>query len=472
MKYLYTILILISFIGAIPKSKTFVPQTIWVGSGSGYLNLGNIQTTYSMVAGDTMRVKAGSYDGFFMNNSRFSDSVYFLGGDSGVYFNGTMEVNNCKSIVFANLKGRDLSSGRWFDFEVNCDSITVRNCRIDRTVDYQVYLHGTGGNTFDDFIFKSDTFRGCGNANTLSTNGAKTKNIYIGYCWVDSTYGVTSSGFSFTDNIVNGMIENCKFTDINLGGTSHNAVVYWQGEGTIRNNLCLNRQGDFVRCRPYWVDSSASNPTPDTTYVYNNRDCGARKYAFIEMQHKVGDTTTNTDLPNTRTGILLCFNNTCLNTRTADYTPFGNSTGGGAGLADVYDWFRPPIFKNNICARAYIDSIPDPNSPPPAYTFNPMFHNGGGTKPVGQPVFGDTSNNIYKNPLPDINTSWSGADSLIMNLVNTSPARGYGTNTLLYKDPLGYRGNPRKPNSVDAGADQFNSWIWGPLPYHAVKTVP
>ncbi len=285
--YLYILLITIMFVGAMPK-RPYYAAKIWVTT-TGYLNLGDIETVYGLVGGDTLALTAGTATGMF------------------------------------------------------------EKCRIDRSNDYQIYMHtatpynGTLSTSFDNILIVNDTFRGCGNANTISTGGAVTTNLWIHNCWVDSTYGATSTGFSFTDNVINGLIENNKFTNTNLGGTSHNALIYWQGWGTIRNNLSNNRQGDFIRCRPYWVDSSATNPTPDTTYVYNNRDCSARKYAFIEMQHKVGDTTTNTGLPNTRTGILLCLNNTCLNTRTADYTPFIDASGGGAGLVSAANLQKQPL---------------------------------------------------------------------------------------------------------------------------------
>lgn len=473
MKYILYIIIFVGFIGAMPK-RPYYAAKVWVTT-TGYLNLGDIETVYGLVGGDTLALTAGTATGMFLQNVNPTGQIVVLGSDSGTYINGTIEVNSSNSLYFLKIKAHDVT-GRWFFLEESKDNITIEKCRIDRSNDYQIYMHsatpynGTLSTSFDNILIANDTFRGCGNANTISTGGAVTTNLWIHDCWVDSTYGVTSTGFSFTDNIINGLIENNKFTNINLGGTSHNSVIYWQGWGTIRNNLSNNRQGDFIRCRPYTVDSSATNPLPDTTYVYNNRDCSARKYAFIEMQHKVGDTTTNTNLPNTRTGILLCLNNTCLNTRTADYTPFLDASGGGAGLADVYDWFRPPIFKNNVCGRAYLDSVPDPYNPPARFTFNYMFHSGGGSKPPAAPVFGDTSNNIYMQVLSNLSANWGGIDSLTMNLVANSPAKSYGTSAYLYKVPTGYRGNSRSP-FVDAGADQFNTWIWGPVKWKAVKTV-
>jgi hypothetical protein len=360
------------------------------------------------------------------------------------------------------------------------DSCNFQDCNFYKVTDYVWYIDGTDGSydgtsatRFNNVNFFYDTVRSVGPAvNVLSTNGSRSVTAYctVRNCWFDSTYGTPSSCLSFTANCIGDTIDRNKFTNINLSGTDHNSVIYFQGWGVISNNLCNNRQGDFVRDRPYTVDSSATNQLPDTTYVYNNRDCSARKYAFIEMQHKVGDTSTNTNLPNTRTGILLCVNNTCLNTRTADYTPFINSSGGGAGLADVYDWFRPPIFKNNICGRAYLDSVPDPYNPPARFTFNYMFHSGGGSKPVGQPVFGDTSNNLYVNPLPNLSANWGSNDSLVMNIVSNSPAKSYGTTAYLYLVPTGYRGNTRRP-VVDAGADQFNTWIWAPVPWKAFKQI-
>lgn len=469
------ILIVIMFTGMLPAKKGFVPQTIWIVLNGGFQNLGNIQTTYSMVPGDSLRFTAGTATGWFIQNSRFADSVYIKGSDSGSYFNGNCETNNCKSLVIINIKGHDLGNGtRWMDFEANCDSITVRNCRIDRSVDYQVQLHASSLTNFDNFIFVNDTFRGCGFANVINTSAAKMRNLQVYNCIFDSTYsasGAPAACISITDPAPNYSIHDNRYTHINLGGVDHTSVNYLAGSGSFYNNYCFDRQGDFVRFRPYWVDSSASSPTRTVTYCYNNRDVSARKYATFELQQFSTDTNTNTTVPNVKTGKFVGFNNTSGNGRTADYTPWTNAGGGGSGMWDIYTMYQNDTLYNNIGFRYYIDSVPNPNNPPPAFTFNYMFHDGGGSRPAWYTGrFGDTSNNLYFNVPVTLSANWGGNDSLIMNLVNTSPARGYATARSFYLSSTGYRGNSRRPNP-DAGADQFNTWFWTPVKWRRIKTV-
>lgn len=467
------------FMGAIPKSKTFVPQTIWITLNGGFQNLGNIQTTYSMVPGDTMRFTQGVATGMFIQNSRFTDSVYLIGSDSGSYFNSTVEINNCKSFVIINFKGHDLSSGRWLDFEANCDSMTIRNCRCDRTVDYMIQLHASSLTNFDNFIIKNDTFRGCGFANVINTSAAKMRNLQVFYNVFDSTYsasGAPAACISITDPTSNYDIHHNSYTNINLGGVDHTSVNYLAGSGKFHDNYCFNRQGDFVRFRPYWVDSSATNNTRAVTYCYNNRDVSAVKYASFELQQFSTDTNTNTTVPNVKTGLFVAFCNTSLNGRTKDYSPWTNAGGGGSGQWDIYTMYQNDSIYNNICARMYIDSVPNPNSPPPAFTFNYMFHDGGGSRSAWyQGRFGDTARNLYVQVAGNLSANWSGADSLVMNLVNTSPARGYGSNRGFYINSTGYRGNTRNQPStlpqVSAGADQFDTWQLIGVPFKAVKTV-
>ncbi len=464
---------IISLLIVVALFATAQAKTVWVGTGSGYLNLGNIQTSLSLVPGDIVKIKSGIYDGCFIQNSRFSDSVWVRGGDSGVVFTGTFESQNCKNIVYHNFVIRLNFAGgtRGFVFEANADTCTLRNVKIERCADYGIYLHdGTGytstslDHRFDNISLIDDTIRAIGNANGISTGGAVTKNLVIRRIVMDSTYGATSSGISITDLSFNILVENCKFTHINLNGVSHNAVMYIEASGGhIRGNYCFDRQGNFCRARAYWGDSSASRPKPDTLWVVNNFDDSARKYAFVEIQHRFNscncgsaqDTTTNTDLPNIRTGQIVVMNNTVLRGNTSDYFPWVNASGGGSGLVDVYDWIRcPPIIKNNLVARQYMDSIPDPDHINPAFTFNPMFHSGGGSKPSGSPVFGDTSNNIYLHKIVSVGF----ADSLLGTLTSSSPAKDAGTGAYSYAFNTDISGISRPQGSGwDVGAVEYVS---------------
>lgn len=471
MKYIYTILILVGFIGAMTP-RPWVPKTIWINT-TGYLNLGNIQTTYSMVPGDTMRFTYGTADGFYIENSRFTDSIFLIGSDSGTIFTGTGEFKNCKSFVVQKLRWRDFS-GRGMYLNGNCDSFTVRNCRWDRGIDYFIQMFESGGNRFDNLQFISDTFRGCGGSNVINTQGAKSKNMTVHDCIFDSTYGAPGSPaccVSLTDVADKYMIYNNRYTIINKGCTDHTSVNYLAGNGKFFNNYCFNRQGNFARFRSYWIDSSASHPTMDTTYCFNNRDVQASKYASFELQQFGFDTTTNTDLPNIRTGYFIGVNNTTLNGRTANYTPWGNATGGGSGQWDVYTVFRMDQIKNNACGRAYIDSIPNPLAPNVLFTFNRQFHDGGGTRPAGfTGKFGDTSNNQYFEVAANLSPNWTGADTLVMNIVSGAFVRGKGTNAYRYLFNTGYRGNIIN-GAWPEGADEFNTWLWGPVPWRALKKV-
>lgn len=470
MKYFYTILILVGFIGAIPVSKSYwVPKTVWVQT-VGFLSLNNIQTSFSLVPGDTVRFTAGTADGFYIENSRFADSVFLIGSDSGTIFTGTGEFKNCKSIVVQKLRWRDFS-GRGLYLNGNCDSFTVRNCRWDRGVDYFVQMFESGGNRFDNIQFISDTFRGCGGSNVINTQGAKTKNFSSHNCIFDSTYGAPGSPaccISLTDVADKYLIYQNSYTHINKGCTDHTSVNYLAGNGRFYNNYCFDRQGNFVRFRSYTIDSSASHPTIDTTYCYNNRDVRAIKYASFELQQFGFDTTTNTNLPNIRTGYFIGLNNTTLNGRTADYTPWGNSTGGGSGQFDVYTIFRGCRNANNACGRCYIDSIPNPLSPNPLFTFNRQFHDGGGTRPPGVGKFGDTSNNQYFEVAANLSPNWTAADTLVMNITANAFVRGKGTAAFSYLFTTGYKGNPMGA-SWPEGADQFDQSLWGPVPWRTIK---
>lgn len=472
MKNLSFIIILVGFIGAIPV-KPFTNQHVYVGSGSGFLTLNNIQTAYSLVPGDTLSIVAGTYDGFYVENSRFTDSVYFFGSDSGTTISGTGEFKNCKSLVVAKLRWLNVS-GRAMNLNTNCDSFTIRNCSFIRGVDYFIHLNDVSGNSFDNFQIINDSFHACGFANCINTAGAKTKNLLIRNCSFDSTYGGPggpAACISITDMAQNYAIYQNRYVNINLSCTDHTSVNFLVGWGAFHDNYCFNRQGDFVRFRPYWTDSSATKPHPDTTSCYNNRCVSAVKYADYELQQFAADTTTNTSVPNVRSGAFIGTNNTSLNGRTNDYTPFTNSSGGGSGQWDIYTYYRNAIqIKNNACARMYIDSVPNPLSPPPAYTFNYMLHDGGGTRPSGMPRFGDTLNNIYYQVAAQLSPNWGGNDSLNMVLVSGSVARGASSNQFSYLFNTGFRGNARG-QFWDAGADQFNVWLWGPVRWKAIKKV-
>ena len=466
-KVIHTILIgvvigVLSIQGYVTLARRwYTPKKVWVTT-TGYLNLGNIVSVYGLSPLDTLALTAGTATGMFIGSADAGGEVAILGSDSGTYINGTIEINGCNNLSFYKIKAHDVS-GRWFFLENSRDNMKIANCRIDRSNDYQVYLHsgtaydGTGTYRFDEVTLVNDTFRGCGNANTISTGGAVTKSLYIGYCVFDSTYGANSTGISITDIAFDPIIEYCTFTHINKGGTAHNAVIYaCVSHGKIRYCYCHDRQGDFCRLRAYWGDSSALGSLPDTSDLYGNRDDGADKYAFCEVQHRIGsgggaqDTTTNTDLPNIRTGVFRIMNNTSLHLRDGGYVGWNNSSGGGGSMFDVYDWRRKVIIMNNYAGWLYMDSIPDPDHPPGAYTFNPMYHDGGGSKPVGQPVFGDTVNNVYIVRVSNMGF----ADSLQMTIKSSSPARARGTSAYSYVFQTDYLG-ARFGNSWPVGAHQY-----------------
>lgn len=479
MKYL---LIILSFFLV---SLTSLGKTVYVGGGGGFLNLGNIQTSLTLSAGDIVWVKwsATAYTGMFIQNSRFTDSVYVMCSDSGVVFTGTVQVQNCKSIVFSRFV-IDLAfaaSQRGFNFDTNSDSCTLRNSRIQRCADYGIVMFSTvtydGTNSFDNMSFIDDTVRAIGNANAITTaggtnnNGPVLKNPLFRRVWIDSTYGSTgSNGIQLSNRAYNLLIENCKFTHTNLGATAHNSLMYFQGFGIIRNIYSLDRQGDLIRARPYWLDSSASHSTTDTSWVYNIIDVGARKYATYEVQHLPADTTTNTNLPNVRTGIMIVCYISTFNTRTSDYFSFSPSTGGGAGTNDIYQYYRfRPVMRNCLNVNAYLDTIA--HCPCGDYTFNYMAHDGGGSKPSGFGAMGDTTGNKYSQSFVTMGIP----DSLTARLILGSPAIDAGNDQYLYKITTDFYGNPRKVGAhSDDGAVEFQGvdpTIWGPVRWRGFKKV-
>lgn len=476
MKYFLNIFLLLISV------NSFAGVRYNIGGSGGFLNAANIQTAYGMVAGDTLWVlkSATAYTGMFIQNSRFTDSVYVICSDSGVVFTGTVQIQNCKSIVFSRFFIDLAFAGgqRGFNFDTNCDSCTLRNSRIQRCADYGIVMFSTtttglNGSSFDNMSFIDDTVRAIGNANAITTNGGVStngpvlKNPVFRRIWLDSTYGTTANGIHMGNVTYNGLVEYSKFTNTNLGGTAHNALIYFQGYATIRNIYSLNRQGDLIRARPYWLDSSASHPTTDTSWAYNIIDVSARKYATYEIQHLPADTTTNTNLPNVRCGtMIVCYVST-FNTRTSDYFSFSPSTGGGAGTNDIYQYYRfRQYMKDCIDINAYLDTIA--NCPCPGYTFNYMAHDGGGAKPSGFGAMGDTTGNMYSQSFVTLGVP----DSLTARLAAGSPAIDAGTDTYLYKVTTDFYGAPRKqgPHS-DKGAVEFNPNLWGPVPWRTIKKV-
>lgn len=413
-------------------------NTFHIGTGAGSLNLANMAATYGIVGGDIVIINKGTYADLTVTNSRFSSEVFFTASDSGVTFTATCTITNVKNIRFDHFRIFP-GSGRGLNLTTS-DTTFFQNCYWYGKTDYQVHFDGTAGSydgtaatRFDSIVFINDTFRACGFAVVMQLNGGRAvqSGLVIRDCWFDSTY--TSAGFpstclSLNKSNINTQIYNCRFTNINLNGTDHNAVIYIQGWGKIYNNYCFNRQGNFVRARAYTIDSSASNPFPDTLFMFNLRDVSVVKYATTEHQQFVADTTTNTNLPNVRTGVFVLLNSTTLNGRTNDYFPFQNTTGGGSGIYDGYTWFRPPIIQNCLGARQYMDSIPNPASPNPLWTFNYMLHDGGGFHPVGMPTFGDTAHIVYRQTVDSIGIR----DSLVMNIDLNSPARGNATSQYSY----------------------------------------
>lgn len=449
----------------VPGSPYWTPSVFHVGAG-GYLNLDNWQSSLGAVVGDTVYVNPGAYDGIFMQNCRFVGGyVTFKAAPGAVSITGGgIQANNCAGLDFSNFYIHDLSGARAFELESNCDSIRIHNCKIERGTDYFINIHETnGGNTTanrsDKIELYNDTLRGCGFANAINVSTARTYYLSIHDNRFDSGYGApgaASASISITQPAYMVSIYNNYFEHNNKGDTDHVSVVHYKGSGSIYDNYLKNGgYGNGFRLRPYTVDSSASNPGIQILYVFNNRRDSSLKYACMEMQQFTFDTTTRVSVPNVRWGKLICMNNIDIKSNTRGYAPFGNSTGGGAGFAQVYDFFIPPSFYNNACARAYMDSIPDPANPPARFTFSRMFSDGGGDNKWGSSSHvGDTTNNYYSETIAGL-----GIDSVTLNLKANSPLVGFGRADFNSIVNTGYRGNSRG-NRNDAGADQLNIYAW------------
>jgi poly(3-hydroxybutyrate) depolymerase len=429
-------------------------------------------TPGSLVPCDTLKIKSGTYNYLYIANSRFDGDVYVLPSDSGVLFTGGWTISNVKNIVFRDFKFKDIG-GRALSIQNNTDSCVFERFNMHNIGDYCINIDGsaaaydgTAATRFDDLQFIDDSISKAGPANVFTHINAVTKNLVIRRAVIDSTTG-SGSCIAFTDKSINVLIEDSKFTNINIGGTQHNSVMFIKGSGTIRRNYGFSIYGDFIRARPLTFDSTAGHSTPDSLWIYNNRMVSSDKYAFAEMQQGLGDTTTNTSLPNTRTGVGIFLNNTAGNLRSRDYWG-GVNNGGGGAMFDVYDWVRTPIFKNNLGFRTYLDSVPDPANPPSQYNFDYMFHNGGGVKPAGQPVFGDTSNNLYRHIAAQLGIN----DTLTMKIADSSIARHAGTNIYSYKFNTDFEGETRG-SSWDIGADQNNNSVVQPPqpPYYGMDSV-
>lgn len=449
-----------------PGSPYWTPTVFHYGSGSGFENMGNWQSSLGAVVGDTVYINPGVYSGFFMQNCRFVGGYVFFKAAPGIVqiVGGGIQMNNCAGLDVSNFWGHDIGHNRFFELESNCDSIRIHDCKIERSTDYMINIHETsGGNTTvnrSDLIeIYNDTLRGCGFSNAININDARTYYLSIHDNYIDSGYGApgsASASISITQPAHRVHIYNNHFYHNNKGDTDHVAIMHIKCNGIVEGNFYeKGYYGNRIRARPYTIDSSGSKPGMDSLIVRNNGSDSALKYAFIEMQQFSADTTNRNTVPNVRWGKLICINNIDIRSNTRGYAPFGNSTGGGAGFAQVYDFWVPPLFANNACARAYMDSIPDPTNPPARFTFSRMFSDGGGDHKEGSASHvGDTVNNYYSETIAGL-----GIDSITLFLKANSRLIGAGDPSYNNLVKTGYRGNPRG-NRNDATWDQFNIMYW------------
>lgn len=437
-------------------------HTVWIGStGGGAIVVDNLMSTYGVASGDTIRIKTGVYTYLsFSNTNVTSPYLYILASDSGVTFTvccgGESDITACNGLWIEGIKWLR-GAFRGLNVHNACNNIYFKRDSMRAITDYGFFFDGLTYNGTTATMNVGIKFDHCDfdsmiNGHLIISNNA-TQYFTIHDITADST--IASAGpadaihlSTIADSVD---IHDIRFTHTIMIDSSHNGVLYVQGNGRIYNIYSADREGDLCRCYAYYDKRLNVTGVVDTLFCYNWRDVGSRKYATIEWQHLPGDTSTNI-----KAAVLWCANFTSGNLRTKGYTPFTNAEGGGGSVVDVYTTYNNAVFINLLGYRLYIDSIPNPSSPNPLYTFNYIFHDGGGTRPSGVGRFGDTSHTMYRQTADSVGIR----DTLTMNLDFTSIAKNQGTTPSPLVFNTDYRGTIRPFFNVwDIGAFEVNLFI-------------
>ncbi len=271
-------------------------------------------TVAGLSDGDTLQINAGRYTGFSMTGVH--KAIKIIGTGVTVDFNGSSAWATITTCSLFSLYDIYFYHGNYRGLELagNVDSclikVSFRNFRDYVLLTTGLTYAGTAAtrNNALDIQITSDSSSG---APVMHFNN-RLWNSYIQNGTIDSVFGNTQTieftGGGATTSVGGGVIvRNITFTHCNKGGTNHNCLVYAAGEWEVYNITALDYQGDAVRLRPYTMDSSASHGI-HTSVAYNIWGYGSDKYSICEIQHLPGDTTTNTNLPNIRTGYIWFFN--------------------------------------------------------------------------------------------------------------------------------------------------------------------
>lgn len=314
----------IPFIAMIPYSpKKKVFTSLSFGTPGTALNIGASDVS-TLVDGDTLLINPGSYQVGTISGIHKAIHIYAAPGTVIINANNganVYEINTSSRFLLENWQFKN-GTYRGLHLDGNVDSLTIR-CSFRNYRDYVIIADGltyagtqATRNDGMEYQITSDS-----NSNSPVLHLANMQyNCNIHNCIIDSVIGTTNQMFEFLG--YNVTVAFCTFTNINIGGTSHNSIIYAAGKWSIHNNTRVNFQGED-RLRSYTIDSSATNPR-DTSLYYDNFAFNSVKYGGAEIQQLPADTNTNTGIPNIKCGEYYISNCTAGRLRNLDF-PGGGS---------------------------------------------------------------------------------------------------------------------------------------------------
>ncbi|MEP7277502.1 MAG: PKD domain-containing protein [Bacteroidota bacterium] len=450
----HRLFLLLTTIFVLAGSSTIFAQgkKVYVGTGSGFIDYPNAQTTLNLQDEDTVMINPGKYKLMNFRNITASPGhrIYIMNS-------GQVEFNDPSPSTFSNLTNVTISgsgtSGIEFGFYMHD---LIKAISIDGTMSgvYFSYIKMVNIADYCIFMFNpSLVYNGTNNSNSLyydlkflhfSVYNIMTTFLQVGvytrivddglinmmrklevaYCTVDYT---DQEDVLHLNKVVNADIHHNRFSHLGKNDFRHTGIVYLYGNGDVHHNYISDYWGSGLRAHSFSLDSVGA------VNVYDNIMVNSRKYSGVEAQCTPEDIAFSPYLHYCNFKI---YNNTFGNLSAYDWN---------CSMIDTYNAVGGTIeIKNNLGFNIQRDKPYNP-------AWNYVFQQLNITKP-------DTARNLYSPNYLDLGLA---DDSSCMLNVN-SPAIDKGLSFGLIKDDINGIARPQGLG-FDIGAREYLSGIVYPV---------
>lgn len=451
----FFVMLLTAFVllAAFPSQSFAQGKKIFVGSGSGFIDYPNAQTTLNLHDDDTIMINPGKYK--LMN---FRNIAASPGHKIYIMNSGLVEIGPDPSpSTFSNLTNVEIrgdgTPGIDFGFYLHD---LIRGISIDGTMsgvyfsyfkmvnirDYGVFFYngalqydGTNSTTslFYDIKFLhfsvynlTTSFLQLGLFGRVVDDGLVSvfRKLEVAYCTID--YSDQQDVFHL-NKVVNANIHHNRFSHLGKNDFRHTGIIYLYGSGEVHHNYISDYWGSGLRAHSFNLD------TVGIVNIYNNVMVGSRKYSGLEAQCTPEDIAYS---PYVKYCNFKIFNNTFGNLSAYDWQ---------AAMVDSYNAVGGTIeIKNNLGFNIERDKPFDP-------TKNYVYTQLNITKP-------DTAGNIYSRNYIDLGLADD--SSCLLNI--TSPAIDKGVTAGFIKDDIDGISRPQS-GAFDIGAHEYLTGIVYPV---------